>query len=247
MISFSIRAQRPCTLGMIAYDPLRPRTDYLRRKIPFTAKTLTREIELPLPVSPRLLKVALSDLHHPHRPAFTLEGITAKPLPQAEVWASPERHSFMDFAIDFAQKAGYVQPGFYPSPDHNFLIQYLPAITDREGNELLTPARIHRQMPRIQLSARLIRRLSIPVRVAILSHEGCHWFLNTRSEKQADLCGIKYYLDYGFPTIEAIYAATKVFGEQPGTVGQQHLDRVADIMAFIDHYTANSHLQHPAA
>ncbi|MCB0374451.1 MAG: hypothetical protein KDD04_00875 [Sinomicrobium sp.] len=91
-------------------------------------------------------------------------------------------------------------------------------------------------MPRVQLSKRLFKTFSIPVRVAILAHEGCHFFKNTRSEKQADLCGIKYYLDYGFPTIEAVYAATKVFKQHPHTIGKPHLIRTRDIMDFIDRY-----------
>ena len=78
--------------------------------------------------------------------------------------------------------------------------------------------------------------MSIPVRIAILSHEGCHFFLNTRSEKEADLCGIRYYLDYGFPKIEAVYAATKVFAMRPDAIGKAHVNRTKDIMQFIDQY-----------
>lgn len=142
----------------------------------------------------------------------------------------------MNFAIDFAQKAGYVDPGFYSSKDFEFLIHYLPIITNDDGKELITPARIHRNMPRVQLSKRLFDQFSIPVRIAILAHEGCHYFNNTRSEKEADLCGIKYYLDAGFPSIEAMYAATEVFLKHPETVNQVHTTRARDIRSFIDSY-----------
>ncbi|MBL4574814.1 MAG: hypothetical protein JKY51_01775 [Opitutaceae bacterium] len=93
-------------------------------------------------------------------------------------------------------------------------------------------------MPRVQISHKAFKRFSIPVRVAILSHEGCHFFRNTRSEKVADLCGIKYYLDYGFPTIEAVYAATKVFLQHPESVAEPHVARTKDILNLIDNYKA---------
>ena len=90
-------------------------------------------------------------------------------------------------------------------------------------------------MPRVQISQRLFKTFTIPVRVAILSHEGCHWFLNSRSETTADLCGIRHYLDYGFPKIEAVYAATKIFSLHPELVGKFQVKRTKDIIQFIDH------------
>ena len=120
------------------------------------------------------------------------------------------------------------------------MFQYLPSITDAFGKELITPARTHRKMPRVQISQRMFKSYSIPIRVAILAHEGCHWFLNTRSQKTADLCGIKQYLDYGFPTIEAVYAVTKVFGQHPEVVGKSQIQRTKDVIAFIDKYRADA-------
>ena len=235
-------------MGINVYDPNRPNTHYFRRRVPFRASQFKngkahREIHIPLPVSPKTLEVELFDKHTGYDEGFQIDQFEIEKMPPAEVWATPERHKYMDFAIQFAQKAGYVPSGFYNSPDNEFLIQYLPAITDPEGDELVTPARIHRQMPRVQLSRRMFTQFTVPVRVAILSHEGCHFFRNTRSEKAADLCGIKYYLDYGFPTIEAVYAATKVFMQHPETVAQPHITRAKDIMDFIDNYKTERKLK----
>ncbi len=229
-------------MGIYAYDPTRPHTHYLRRMLPFKPELFStgpaqREVLIPLPVSPKHLEIELLNKNAAGDDSFfQVDSIRMEKMPAAEIWASQERHRFMDFAIGFAQKAGYVSPGFYTSPDSEFLIQYLPVITDEQGEEQVTPARIHRHMPRVQLSRRQFRNFSIPVRVAILAHEGCHFFLNTRSEKEADLCGIRYYLDYGFPAIEAVYATTKVFSQHPESVGIPHIMRTRDIMQFIDSY-----------
>ena len=226
-------ARHPVVLGIAVYDPLRPHTHYLRRKAPVDA---LREIHLQLPVTPANLLVSLYDKNSPTDESFRVEKFKVSSMEEPSVWATPERHRFMDFAIRFAQKAGFADPGFYHSNGYEYLIHYLPIITGDDGKELVTPARIHRRMPRVQLSQRLFKQFSVPVRVAILAHEGCHYFNDTRSEKEADLCGIRYYLDFGFPTIEGIYAATQVFLRHPDTVGQTHVRRAHEIGEFIEQY-----------
>lgn len=235
-VCVGIRVKRPMQLGVILYDPTHANTHYVRRKLRVDDY---REILLHCPVSPEKLMLEVYDKNDNGSSSsrdLTIEKLNINPLAKADTWATPRQHRFMDFAIDFATKAGYTSPGFYPSENYEFLLHYVPVITDELGKELVTPARVHRFMPRVQLSQRLFRQFSIPVRVAILAHEGCHYFLNTRSEKEADLCGIRYYLDYGFPTIEAIYAATQVFLQHPNTVGEVHLQRTKDIEQFIHQY-----------
>jgi len=234
-IRLSIRAYRPLSIGLQLSDPRRSHTVYLRRKA-FIGEQ-GRELLLSLPVSPKVLELQLYPKSGGYRDDFKVEDIQAEPLTPSQLWASQTQHRFLEFAIKFAQKAGYSPTGFYDSPCQEFLFQYLPAITDAYGKELITPARTHRLMPRVQISKRLFKGMTIPVRVAILLHEGCHWFLNTRSQKTADLCGLKYYLDYGFPKIEAVYAMTTIFGKYLDLVGSPQLKRTQDIIEFIQAYS----------
>lgn len=234
-VTIGIRVKRPSILGVTVFDPHRANTHFMRRKIP-VIQDAYRQVQLPLPVTSRKVVLDLYDKEDATDRNFKVVDLNVEKMPEPDVWADPARHRFMNFAIDFSQRAGYLKSGFYPSKGYEFLIHYLPTINDQDGRELVTPARIHRLMPRVQLSRRLFQQFSIPVRVAILAHEGCHYFNNTRSEKEADLCGIKYYLDYGFPTIEAIYAATQVFLQHPDTVNHVHLQRTKDIENFIDQY-----------
>jgi hypothetical protein len=237
VVNISVSVKRPVKLGAIIYDPHKSHTHYIRRKIPFDYE-LQREISLPLPVTPEKALMEIYNKETPTAPdyGFNVEHLSMEPLENEDVWASPERHRYMEFAIDFARKAGYVSPGFYHSKNYEFLIHYVPTITDDDGRELVTPARIQRQMPRVQISQRLFRQFSIPVRVAILAHEGCHYFLNTRSEKMADFCGLRYYIDSGFPSIEAFYAASQVFLSHPDTIGHGHIVRTRAIDEFIENY-----------
>ncbi|MEL7145395.1 MAG: hypothetical protein AAFO69_03435 [Bacteroidota bacterium] len=237
-IELEINALKRCLVGIVVYDPTRPNTDYFRRKVHFKSAG-KRSLQILMPLSPKHCVLELFNKRTGGDEYFQVNDFKVTPLAKPQVWGSPARHQFMEFAFDFAQKAGYTKTGFYDSPNHEFLFQYLPTIRDGSGKEVITPARIHRQMPRVQLSQKMFRKYSIPIRVFILAHEGCHYFLNTRSQTRADLCGLKYYLDYGFPRIEGVYAATQIFAGHPMHVGSSQIKRTKDIIDFITKYEQN--------
>jgi len=239
-IKLGVTANTPFQLGIRVYDPRYPNSYYFRRKATFSKVDAKRDFVIALPVSPEVLELEVFDKNSGEDYSFSIHNAEIEKMPPAEMWATDDQHRFLEFAIQFAQKAGYASPGFYESPDNEFLFQYLTKITDPFGTELITPARTHRKMPRVQISQRLFKSYTIPIRVAILAHEGCHWFLNTRSQTTADLCGMKQYLDYGFPTIEAVYAVTKVFGKNPEVVGASQVERTKDVINFIEKYKANA-------
>jgi len=234
-IAITIAVEKAMHVGFKVYDPMYPNTHYFRRKA-YLEEGQKRCIKIPLPVTPEELELLVYDKKTRDDLDIIIVDFKIIPMEDPMIWSTPEQQRFIDFSIQFAQKAGYVPSGFYDSPNGEFLFQYLPSIVDDFGKELITPARIHRQMPRVQISQRLFKTYTIPVRIAILSHEGCHWFLNSRSETTADLCGIRHYLDYGFPKIEAVYAATKIFNQNPELVGETQVRRTKDIIQFIDQY-----------
>lgn len=238
-IRLTVLAKMPFQLGIRVYDPRYANSYYFRRKAAFAKAGTKREFVISLPVSPEVLEMEVFDKNAMEDEAFEIVNVKIEKIAPIAMWATDDQHRFLEFAIQFSQKAGYVPPGFYESPDREFLFQYLSNITDPFGHELITPARVHRKMPRVQISQRLFKSYTIPIRVAILAHEGCHWFLNTRSQTTADLCGMQQYLDFGFPKIEAVYAVTKVFGNYPEMVGKSQVERTKDVINFIENYRAN--------
>ena len=235
VIDLGLIAKESIWIGIKVYDPTKSFSDYFRRKL-FLNKGQRRTIKVQLPVTPEHLELEIVNKSAGDYNGFELQKFDVKEMTSPSFWADENQHRFMDFAIRFSQKAGYLPPGFYDSKDHEFLFQYLSRITDSLGNELVTPARTHRMMPRVQISRKQFKRFTVPIRVAILAHEGCHYLLNTRSEKEADLCGMSYYLNYGFPKIEAVYAATKVFRMFPHSIGEAHVKRTEDILRFIEDF-----------
>ncbi|MEN0050046.1 MAG: hypothetical protein AAF806_23485 [Bacteroidota bacterium] len=242
-IRLEIEAAYPIQLGIAVFDPSKPHTFYFRRKVNF-GKRKRRTIYINLPINSPNLALSIFEKGNKRQTAhsFELKEIEINPLEKKSAWASPEQHRFMDFAIPFAQKAGYLNTGYYPSKRDEFLIDYKARLLDTDGEELITPARIARSKPYIQISQAQFRQFSIPVRVAILAHEGCHYLQNTRSEKEADLCGIRYYLEAGFPKIEAVYAITQVFRYFDVPIEKAHLQRAKDIINFINQYSSTESL-----
>lgn len=238
-IRLGITVRKPVVLGIWAYDPSKPNSHYFRRKVAFkreafSGKEAFREIDIPMPLSPKALEVELYNKRTGDDTGFRLAGFDVHKMPPSEVWAQPEVHRFIDFAQNFSQKAGYTATGFHHNKDSEFLIQYLPEILDDAGRRLVTPARTHRATGRIQVSQKLFRQFTVPIRFFILLHERQHFVIPTREEKPADLAALQIYLDMGFPRIEAVYAATKVFALHPETVGKAHVTRTRDIMDFIN-------------
>lgn len=248
-IRVGIRAFQPCDLGVRCFDPTRRNTDYIRRRIPFSPELFRnankgyKEFSLPFPLSPEELMVHFYDKQYGDDTGFRIEKFELEKMPDRDVWAEPVMHRFIDFAQDFALKAGYCPTGMYDDPSGDFLIHYLPIITDTSGQPLVTPARTNRITGRIQASQSAFMGYTVPIRIVVLFHERYHFQIPTRLEKPADLNGIRLYLDLGFPRTEAIYATTKIFLAHPDSVNQNHVTRVKDAVQFINEVSKRKNLR----
>lgn len=240
-LTLTLRAERAVEVILMGYDAYLDNSVYFSRKVNFYEKDLrvgddTKNIVLSMPLSPEKLIVQIYNAFTGDDRGFVIENISISKLLEQQLWTSAQMQRFVNFAGDFSKKMGEYKTGFYPSKNNEFLIQLLPVIRDENGNELITPARVNRVTGRKQISQKAFRELSIPIRMFILLHEREHYQIPTRSERRADLEGLKIYLDLNFPKIEAVYAATKVFDMHPDHVGVGHKRRVKDIEDFIDRY-----------
>ena len=241
VLTVGIQANRPVVIRLSGHDGQRKHSWYFRRKVPFTQAAIKagktyKEITLSMPLTPTTLLVEIKGSRAWEDEGFVIQKLEAKKMKPAEIWAQPSMHRFIDFAQQFAKRCGSYRPGYYDAQGHEFLIQLLPVIKDQLGRELVTPARTHRGTGRIQVAGQAFKRFTIPVRMFVLLHERQHFQIPTRDEKTADLTALQLYLDLGYPKIEAVYAATKVFASRPETVGKEHVKRAKDIISFIDHY-----------
>jgi hypothetical protein len=154
-------------------------------------------------------------------------------------FTNPLVSSFVNFATRFAYNAGELKSGSYTSSDKKFLIEYMPTIvSNKDGKELTTPARISKTTGRIQVSMKQFIPMTIPMRLAILFHEFSHYYINDRveDEVEADLNGLLIYLGLGYPRIEAYQAFTKTFIGYPSETNKNRYDI---INKFIENFEKN--------
>jgi hypothetical protein len=240
-LRLTVRAEAPMNLGVHVYDPQRINTFYIRRRVPFEAdlwneKDGIKSFSLPFPKSPSELTLELFDRDYRDDVGFEIIDFSVEPIAASKVWEHPEIQRFVKFAERFAIRAGHLPTQSYDSKNKEFLIEYLPEITDHLGRAIGTPARINRSTGRIQISAKQFRRFTIPVRLFILLHERYHLFLNTRRERPPDRAALKTYLELGYPGTEALYATSKVFLAHGGPITKGPYDRVIAIGQYIDEF-----------
>lgn len=150
--------------------------------------------------------------------------------------SNPKIKSFVEFAQRFVFNTDELDPEtYYTSADREYYINLLSKITDKNGQELNTPARISKRTGIIQVSKKSFDKMTIPMRLAILCHEFSHFYLNETmdDEVEADLNGLLIYLGLGYPRIEAYQAFLETF---KGVPSEQNKERYDTIHRFINEF-----------
>ena len=169
-----------------------------------------------MPLSPESCKIVITD--NDKHDDFKWTKLKKMDLPvkfDVEKSKNIVTKSFIRLLEQFALVHGYAPANkLYISDDEMFVIKYLDTITDRDtGEELTTPMRIGVNTQVIEVSAKRIRSMTIPMVVAIGLHEFAHLFKNDtpESEIEADMQSLFIFLSLGYPRVEAKYAWLDVF------------------------------------
>jgi hypothetical protein len=198
-----------------------------------------------LPLAPR---VALVNVYHektgPSKANnnFSLIGAGMWRLPLERKTAlidirDPEVRAFVSLGQRFSYHAGHLPAVDYREGKIHF--RYKERLTDKQGNELNTPAQTGEIDGVIEISQRQFVKMTVPMRFAILCHEFAHYYLNRNmySEVEADLQGLNIYLALGYPRydgynafletfkgVPAMYADTRVLNEKRKTIIKKFID-----------------------
>lgn len=180
-----------------------------------------RTIFFSLPVTPKQLFIGCANADNIGDKDFSVDILQA-PLISFDIAIDSEAQSFLQFAINFAQTCGFVDPSprgsMVVSKDGNFKIRYFPMIRDSASGQIVnTPARIGHKSGVIEVSKNKFDKYTIPMRVMILLHEFSHKYRNPKinlpisHESGADVNGLYLYLGVGFSKVDAICVFAKVF------------------------------------
>jgi hypothetical protein len=150
-------------------------------------------------------------------------------------FSNPFIKSFINFSTRFCFNAGWMAADNYISDDKRFIIQYQNELTDENGMEVTTPARIDIVDGHIEVSRKQFVELTVPNRMAILLHEFSHYYLNkdVNNEIEADLNGLLIYLGLGYPRIEAFEVFANTFINAPT---EENKERYEKIVKFIENF-----------
>lgn len=221
-----------------AFDPNKFGAMYLDRLHSFSGD---KEFEIRLPQSPEKLLIKVYDEKNRSNGSLKVTKLEKIDLPQHLPCLSGKKvSSFLKFAREFSENAGILSAGRYQSDDKMYTIDYLPVIVHENGKVLSTPARISNRTGRMEISQKAFKKMSIPMRMAILCHEFSHFYLNEiqSDEIEADLNALTLYMGMGYPVIEAHKAFLETFHKAP-TKGNK--ERYVYLKTFIDNFDTLKH------
>lgn len=189
---------------IIGYDPWNVNTLYFRSRFLIAG---SEEVTLNCPQSPIFLKIIIwSENNLPYQIAsIKVNGLAI----------SKAEDPIIVFVEKFARQVGRSRPGTYSEKNVPFKIELKRKIYKDNGQEHATPARIHTELPLIQVSKAKFNNMTIPERVIILLHEVSHNFISydQDDEVEADQHAIQLYNELGYPKIEAVNAFGEIFSD----------------------------------
>jgi hypothetical protein len=189
---------------ILGYDPINKNTLYFRSLFLISGN---EQVSLNCPQSPRQLKILVwSDKNR----SYQLSAVEVVPLSR-EKTTDPT----VKFVEYFSRIAGRLRPGNYVADKVPFTIQLKRNIYTDAGTVHNTPARIHTELPLIQVSKAKFDDMTVPERVIILLHEVAHNYINSDqdNEVESDAHALDIYNGLGYPKIEAVNAFGNIMSD----------------------------------
>jgi hypothetical protein len=241
MLKVIVETRQPVDIRVQVRDPERPKTFYMDR---YKTVTGVETFYIRMPKSPQLTQIRIINKERNNDEGFrivkTKDGNDLEPLPLKTKMSLFDfkdklKASFIKFAEQISDRAGYLSPGLYYSEDSKFQIEFLPTIVDN-GRELNTPARINSTTGQIQVSKKQFEMFTIPGRFAILLHEFCHVFAGggIKDDIEADFHAAQIYLALGYPRIELLNVFGTVFLGADNDLNRKRFDNLRKYVENFD-------------
>lgn len=250
-LKITVRAIDNVLLRLIVKDADKENTVFTDRNREFAGEFI---FYVRMPLCGNKTDIILYDENNPtDDSSFEITNIERMPLQKRMDLidlTNQQLRSFIKFAQRFAFNAGWIRTNdpnnpedFYYSDDGKFFIKYLPYIMDENGGKVQTPSRIEAGSGIIEVSQEDFMGSTVPMRMAILTHEFSHVFLNVNpdDETEADLNGLLIYLSLGYPRIEAHEAWIDTFENSPSDA---NMERYAIMEQFIMDFENNNLIIH---
>ena len=240
-LKVSIQTEKPTKIWIKICDAKATKTFYSKRYSNIDGE---QDFYIGMPQAPYMSRlVVYKDGDSPlDYEGYEVLGVEILPLENTKTLPlSRKLHSFVKFAQEFSQDASYLKADKtgipYYSDNEKFRIDYFDVVRSRSnGKPINTPARISQLNGRIEVSKKDFFRYSIPMRMAILLHEFCHFYVNKNpsSEIESDINALRIYLSLGYPRIDAYNVFLNVF---KNANSKQALHRFEKLDSFIKNWS----------
>jgi hypothetical protein len=236
-LCISVQVARPIKLRLKVVDRDKPLTAFTNR---YKTVESSYKFYVRLPMTPKTLDIQLSDDDGSditnYVRVLNIEKLGLEKRMDEVDFNSYSVGAFVDFAQKFSFNASYLETNNYVSELKDYKIEYLPTIINSRGMEMQTPARISKSTGRIQVSKKLFKDYTVPMRMAILLHEFSHFYLNEDidDEVEADLNGLLIYLGLGYPRIDGYEAFLQVFETTPTPQNKNRYDIINRFISDFD-------------
>lgn len=243
-LAIKVKTKTPTVVRIKIYDEAKPKIVFTDR---YKTVTNTEMFYVRLPITSENVVLSVYDDRKGNTPKEQEKNIEVisvdktpleKRMDVVDIKNSNVKH-FVDFAQRFCYNSPYLETNkSYQSDNGEFMIEYVPVITNKDGRQLATPARISKVTGRIQVSKKQFDEYTVPMRFAILCHEFSHFYVNEDmdNESEADINGLLIYLGLGYPRIEAFQAFLEVFKDTPSEQNKKRYDRINN---FIRNFEKN--------
>lgn len=215
IIRMVLDSRVPHRVTIVGYDPdpKHPNTAYFARSVQ-VGNGRPVSVEIPMPITPEKLMLDVGQEDGAYGTYINVSNVDVKDMPEGGITGWPKNTlEFYNFLKNFAEKAGYIDPGFYMSKDENYVIW---AKSHLDGDA--TPARVNRRTGIIKMNLEKLKNFTVFMRIYIGLHEFIHYNEQTTNEVQCDMQALKIYLSMNYPKSEANYAMTKVFDNSPAAL-----------------------------
>jgi hypothetical protein len=210
VINMDLYYAKPCNLRIIGVDADNEKTVFFNR-IANPDVPGTFNIDFPLPVSPKKLKVSM--FLDGQQGDVIIKSMGSEFLNPVGVDCDQEDIEAIKFFRKFCERATFLPTGEYRAQGLKPYIVYSDYIIDAEHGKLTTPARVDHDSGEIQISREMFKTYTVPQRMVILTHEYSHWKYDNTDETFCDLNALRICLGLGFPKSECIYTFTNILND----------------------------------
>lgn len=180
-------------------------------------------IKFYMPLTPENLKITICN---DGKSTFDIKTIQKEPLENTKPEISKEIYDFCKHIFEFCQKYKMLGYGIYTDSAGMFPINLVWEIKSKTK----TPATISGSGD-IEISRKEFEKCTVPMQIFILLCLRASLELQTDDKLQWDLLAIQWYLGFGFPPTEAIFAITKICVST-----ENNVKRAENLYNYIENY-----------